>query len=119
MRNITRRTRAEVYLLWLKKLRSGEYEQGTGRLRNGCRFCPFGVLCDLASKDGGPEWNGFEFMGQPDRLRREVREFMGMTLAATKVLLNMNDIRGHSFNQIAEYIEFKIMPRALEKEPTP
>ena len=114
MRNITRRTRAEVYVLWLKKLRSGEYEQGIGRLRNGCRFCPFGVLCDLASKDGGPKWDLHRFMGFGGSLPFVMREFMGMTKGSTEVLMDLNDTHKQSFNQIANYIEAHIMPGALK-----
>lgn len=45
--------------LWLDALRSGDYEQGTGRLRTGNRFCCLGVLCDLHSKEtGAGRWEG-------------------------------------------------------------
>lgn len=39
---------------WLKALRSGEYKQGYGHLRqdDGC-FCVMGVLCDLYTKETG------------------------------------------------------------------
>lgn len=33
---------------WIKALRSGEYEQGKGRLRGaGSRFCCLGVACEI------------------------------------------------------------------------
>lgn len=43
----------DVKELWLTALRSGEYEQGHGNLRNGDKFCCLGVLCDLAVKHSG------------------------------------------------------------------
>lgn len=39
--------RADVKRRWLEALRSGEYQQGHGWLRDGDRFCCLGVLCDL------------------------------------------------------------------------
>lgn len=42
---------------WLTALRSGEYGQGRGVLRDEFdNFCCLGVLCDLASQDGVGEW---------------------------------------------------------------
>lgn len=49
----------EVKALWTAALRSGEYKQGAGKLRNReDEFCCLGVLCDLQSKSGQPvaEW---------------------------------------------------------------
>lgn len=37
---------------WVKALRSGDYKQGRGRLRDGKFFCCLGVACDLAIKAG-------------------------------------------------------------------
>ena len=43
----------EVKAKWLEALRSGEYEQGHGKLRSGDdEYCCLGVLCDLAVKAG-------------------------------------------------------------------
>lgn len=47
----------EIKARWLKALRSGEYEQGVGRLHyrdedGPDRFCCMGVLCDLAATEG-------------------------------------------------------------------
>lgn len=40
----------EVKAEWLKRLRSGEYTQGGGKLRDGLnRYCCLGVLCDIAA----------------------------------------------------------------------
>lgn len=40
----------EIKAAWVSALRSGEYEQGTGALRVGDKFCCLGVLCDIAIK---------------------------------------------------------------------
>lgn len=49
---------AEIKRLWVEALRSGEYQQGRGQLRDGDQFCCLGVLCDLHSKAGLGEWRG-------------------------------------------------------------
>lgn len=41
---------------WLTALRSGDYQQGQGYLRQGDQYCCLGVLCDLYGKAVGPEW---------------------------------------------------------------
>lgn len=42
----------EIRARWVAALRSGEYAQGRGSLRDGNQYCCLGVLCDLAVKDG-------------------------------------------------------------------
>lgn len=42
----------EIKRAWVKALRSGNYKQGQGALRQHDRFCCLGVLCDLAVKAG-------------------------------------------------------------------
>jgi hypothetical protein len=44
---------ARIKQLWLDALRSGNYSQWQGRLRNGDSFCCLGVLCDLHRKETG------------------------------------------------------------------
>jgi hypothetical protein len=46
----------KIKKLWLKALRSGEYEQGTGALRDLSFYCCLGVLCDLGAKAGLGAW---------------------------------------------------------------
>lgn len=43
---------------WVAALRSGDYQQTTGELRNGSGFCCLGVLTDLYLKEVGVEWMG-------------------------------------------------------------
>lgn len=50
---------ADVKAKWLEALRSGEYQQAAGQLRDGNAFCCLGVLCDLASQSGAVRpWEG-------------------------------------------------------------
>lgn len=42
----------EVKALWLAALRSGEYQQDVGFLKTEHGFCPLGVLCEIAVKNG-------------------------------------------------------------------
>lgn len=39
---------------WVEALRSGDYQQGTGHLRAGDKYCCLGVACELAIQDGVP-----------------------------------------------------------------
>ena len=41
----------EIKAKWVAALRSGEYQQGVGRLREENQFCCLGVLCDLYQKE--------------------------------------------------------------------
>lgn len=42
----------EIKEMWVKALRSGEYEQGTHQLVGDNKYCCLGVLCDIARKCG-------------------------------------------------------------------
>lgn len=42
----------EIKKLWVKALRSGEYEQGTHQLVKDNKYCCLGVLCEIAHKSG-------------------------------------------------------------------
>lgn len=42
---------------WIEALRSGQYKQGTGLMRNSQNeFCALGVLCDVYVRDGLGSW---------------------------------------------------------------
>ena len=47
---------------WVNALLSGEYNQGTGKLRSPNGYCCLGVLCDLYDKENNVEWEykGYE-----------------------------------------------------------
>lgn len=132
MAQVIRRTRDEVYHLWLDALRSGKYKQARGCLfdedsyvdDSGVEiyndyedesfaggFCCLGVLCDLAVKDGGAAWdskNGpISSYGEPPAY---FLEFMGLDGDMVAELISMNDDQGMTFEEIADEIESLIMP---------
>lgn len=100
-------------------LRSGEYEQGVGYLQKEGKFCCLGVACDLYHKEtGGGKWElgsqtvssffiNFLHASFPPV---EVEKWLGLERPnsarpyAIAHLAAMND-EGHSFEQIAQYIE--------------
>lgn len=110
---IVTRTREEVYKLWLEALRSGKYNQGTGRLRNKNeeKFCCLGVLQDLSVKDGGAPWGSPNGACNSDALPTAViRNFMGLSFSDCDKLTELNDADKLSFTEIADHIEQKIIP---------
>lgn len=110
---------------WLRALRSGEYQQGTGFLRRDSSFCCLGVLCDLYAKStGSGNWavqgdnEFYTFKSSSDDvitcLPESVLKWAQMPLCApdgapelkssSENLAVLNDA-GFSFNQLADYIE--------------
>ena len=99
---------------WVEALRSGNYDQGTYRLRNGGDgFCCLGVLCDIIGPDDATSpggWTGERTVyahGEyrsttsiPDLLAEEI----GISTGFQGMLARMND-HGHSFGKIADFIE--------------
>lgn len=55
----------EIKQKWVDALRSGEYQQATGRLRNIHGFCCLGVLCDLYAQE--PFNKGWMFRGEDEK----------------------------------------------------
>lgn len=96
---------------WVTALRSGQYTQGTGCLRNGSKFCCLGVLCDLRNPSGweecGPEHNvyypgTYRFAGRLADLESNI-----VDAEAQRHLVRMNDL-GASFATIADWIEVNL-----------
>lgn len=116
---IVRRTRRQAYQLWIKALRGGKYRKDVDILKSRHGYCCLGVLCDLATKDGGPKW-GVSWEVDDVGLRAPMRRFMGMTEVQMNTLANMNDGAGHylhhphSFKEIADYIETKLLPKVKD-----
>lgn len=46
----------EIKTIWVSALRSGGYKQGSTYLRQGDKYCPLGILCDLAIKEGTADY---------------------------------------------------------------
>lgn len=54
----------EIKKKWLEALRSGNYKQGSHRLRDGNTFCCLGVLCDIIDPDGWRKFEGQYYHGE-------------------------------------------------------
>lgn len=122
----------EVKEKWLAALRSGEYQQGTCRLRTGDKFCCLGVITDLYIKEHGKVW-GFGddqelaemahyFADSAIHIPKPVMEWAGIEDSCPKVklpdreeptyLTELNDgeeardnLRQYTFVEIAALIE--------------
>lgn len=88
----------EQFTNWIEALRSGNYKQGTGKLRdkNNC-YCCLGVLADTIDPEGwaGNTWN--DLGGSVPNI------FIGMK--RQYILTTMNDSLENSFEEIANYLE--------------
>lgn len=113
----------QVKSKWIEALRSGKYQQGTGRLRRDDHFCCLGVLCDIVSPE---KWNDDEHNWHNMLPSPEVMEGSGFNKYSyspripvpddyivrcgedlnqnTIALSNLND-HGYTFNEIADLIE--------------
>lgn len=105
-------TPKEVRQLWVKALRSGEYQQGTNCLRtDDGKYCCLGVLTDLAVKNGViPNFRG-EGNGHNKVLTLPVMTWAGLRSssgcygdAREKSLSSDND-KGCGFKNLADIIE--------------
>jgi hypothetical protein len=86
----------DVKQMWLKDLRSGEFEQGQGYLRAEDKYCCLGVLCEIAVREGvisPPEKAAYgDYYRYGDDLSRDylvlpqaVREWAGLEKAGPEV----------------------------------
>ncbi|MEV6638445.1 hypothetical protein AB0M54_47820 [Actinoplanes sp. NPDC051470] len=115
---------SDVKARWVKRLRSGDYPQGTGALQNDKGFCCLGVLCEIAVEDGVirpatpdshgdyvydsrvsfppasvTEWAGLESQN-PD-----VRGFNQYGRSVNAPIADFNDLYGYDFVALADLIE--------------
>ncbi len=117
-----------VKKLWVDALRSGDYEQNIGFLREGDRFDPLGILCDLYRVEtGNGSWEkegcgvvyAFVLDGSrcPSVLLEAVRVWAGLGSLCPKVCVDslsdswgllpisaLND-RGMTFSEMADLLE--------------
>ncbi len=123
--------------MWVSALRSGDYVQTSGSLKENDSFCCMGVACDLYSKSvGNSRWNldssgtdWFEVLGEGDPNERGSDVFLPEVVmmwlgiedncgkffdegvgAGTDSLVDMND-NDSTFEDIAKIIEEE--PRGL------
>lgn len=103
--------------LWIEALRSGEYKQGTAKLKaenhNGvCTYCCLGVLREVLRKIG--KWPKVDecsigFLQYYDQEDNAIQIKLHHSNQA--ILAELNDEDNKSFAQIADYIEKRILPR--------
>ena len=104
----------DVKQAWLTALRSGDYQQGQGFLRQGDQYCCLGVLCDLYGKAVGPEWEVVDeyyysydvraMRGSHTTLPFKVQEWAGIDSPNPIDLAALND-NGSTFEELANIIE--------------
>lgn len=106
---------------WLDALRSGKYKQTKQMLRDKQGFCCLGVGCDVVdptcwldpvSKSGEYAYRGYD--GKYEAIvsslpPRSVVEALGLSASvfAVAAVAAMNDEKGKSFVEIADYLEEK------------
>lgn len=116
-------------------LKSGEYQQTTGQLRNGNLFCCLGVMCDQFAKDNadeGAHWrtdsdNGIEStffvpsihsaLIDDASLPLQVREWMGLRTSTGEFTDDSGQITRLSDLNDSAKLTFKEIARIMEQEP--
>lgn len=110
---------AEVKAKWLEALRSGEYTQGEGRLRNRREeFCCLGVLCDVLDKSKWSEtpdelgdylWDHDSEATCETASATTIPDSLAHDLGIDSMLIckviSMNDSHAANFTEIAQFIE--------------
>lgn len=107
----------ELMTRWIGALRSDEYNQGTGNLKDFNAgpdekpdFCCLGVLCDLVDSalwdDTQAADRGYStFEGKSDYPPKSVLELVGISYEEAQRLASFNDEDGYRFADIANYLE--------------
>jgi hypothetical protein len=108
-------TREQFIAEWVAALRSGKYPQAQGSLRTDAGFCCLGVACDIASKHGGPDWEGgshgdvFEYDNENGALPGWLGDWLlpspEYTVPIYTMLAFRNDEHGETFAELAGVIE--------------
>lgn len=99
---------------WCVALRSGEYPQTCGALRNKDGYCCLGVFLDVVDPEGWLDGDPLRIGGDLHRLGNENELLaatchpLGLSLYHERELIDRNDTRGDSFVEIADYIEANI-----------
>lgn len=116
---------------WIDALRSGEYKQTTGRLRNCYGYCALGVGCDVARKMGLTYFNWELLSTECSSVLHDHYSFGGLTgqppsdienlykkpqddvymRTITNRIMNWNDELELSFEQIANALEAEYFPK--------
>ena len=101
--------------MWVTALRSGKYKQGRDMLNACNEMCCLGVLCDIYDPSGwigDPDSECYSFLYSPNIGKSvdiypplEVLDWASLSNDVQLHLAELNDNRGLTFNQIADWIE--------------
>ena len=113
--------KAELKKEWIRRLRSGAYQQGTGYLRDNStgeeEYCCMGVLCDIVDpkswdKNDAGQWN---WRQSYELLNRDELDEVHLPIDDQDELMAMNDsawseyqqktLDSHDFDEIADWID--------------
>lgn len=103
----------EIKAKWIAALRSGKYKQGKFYLNTNARFCCLGVLCDVVDPARWADddvWDHKYYTSEfgarlCETLPASLRKSLNIEDTQTDVLIDLNDNKSKSFNEIADYIE--------------
>ena len=101
---MTTKMNPQVKEMWVNALRSGEYNQATGKLKTPQGFCCLGVLTDLYVKEKNQEWilqsnnpevidpeDYYTFEQDHDFLPNSVRVWAGLDSVCPEVMVENDD----------------------------
>ena len=95
--------KAKREVKWIKELRSGEYSQSGGQLKNESGFCCLGVGCKIFLKPD--EWKDSDKISQKLRIKLGLKTDSGTyTINNTRYSLTSKNDNGKTFNEIADII---------------
>lgn len=99
----------EIKKQWVDALRSGEYMQTQGTLKNHKGYCCLGVLTDLYLKEHNEKWEQcgthYSYEGDDCNLSPIIQVWSGLNTWIESDLITMNDEEEKTFQEIAEYIK--------------
>mgnify|MGYP001601051672 CR=1 FL=1 len=108
----------EIAKLWIEALRSGEYAQGFGRLRDkDNKFCCLGVLCNLHAQAhpeiASSQLDPLKYLGRERNLPYTVQKWVGFKSLhggnpKGTSIVELNDKQRKSFRDIADWIEVNV-----------
>ena len=131
---LTPEQREAIYHAWIAALRSGQYKQGQYYLESCGKFCCLGVLCHMLhqrpelgiemdrlvtpngravySTPTSPGYGKSDKVPYPNEGELGLLHTMPLIAHHTveDVLMDLNDVDGASFAEIAQFIEDFIMP---------
>ena len=113
----------ELIEQWIAALRSGEYQQGRERLKDGDNFCCLGVACNIHPKAEAYElylhypsnWIMHDYGINETHDLENLNQVFKCPVTYNNLAFYLawaNDSLGWNFNQIADWIEKNLLPLA-------